>query len=211
MPESDDLAFRDQTRECPVHHQGCRWLLNQTESGITRAVAEESENFLERQYGRVFIAIDTPFTYDAYDVGEVMIDTFQREFFGDLNRTPGLVRARAHVINQTLADLAVEGESEWVGKLHAGTGVIDENQILFVTASGRAKAYLIRGHLTDITEGLSEDSSQTAKTFVNVVEGALEVGDKVSATSTPELLSRFPIATCAGRSSCIRRLKRSRN
>ncbi|MDP4000539.1 MAG: hypothetical protein Q8Q11_03920 [bacterium] len=193
MPESDDLAFGG---EHPLNVQYTTKdarLLNQTESGIARAIAEESENFLERQYGRVFIVTDTPFTDDAYDVGEVIADTFQREFFGDLNRTVGESFENALTsLNQTLADLAAEGDSGWVGKLDAIIGVMHENEI-FVTQVGKAQAYLIRGHSsTDITEGLSEPGSQTAKTFQNVAEGKLEVGDKVLFT-TKELLEHFPI------------------
>ncbi|MEX2043372.1 MAG: hypothetical protein WD926_00580 [Patescibacteria group bacterium] len=193
MPDSDDLAFGD---EHPLNVQYTTKdarLLNQTETGIARAIAEESENFLERQYGRVFIVTDTPFTDDAYDVGEVIADTFQREFFGDLNRTVGESFENAlTALNQTLADLAAEGDSDWVGKLDAVIGVMHENGI-FVTQVGKAQAYLIRGHSsTDITEGLSEPGSQTAKTFQNVAEGKLEVGDKVLFT-TKELLDHFPI------------------
>src|SRR5680860_1828616 len=118
MPESDDLAFGG---EHPLNVQYTTKdarLLNQTESGIARAMAEESENFLERQYGRVFVVTDLPFTDDAYDVGEVIADTFQREFFGDLNRTVGESFENAlTALNQTLADLAAEGDSDWVGKL----------------------------------------------------------------------------------------------
>ncbi|HEY8108581.1 MAG TPA: hypothetical protein VIF43_01040 [Patescibacteria group bacterium] len=193
MPENDDLAFGD---EHPLNVQYTTKdarLLNQTETGIARAVAEESENFLERQYGRVFIVADTPFTDDAYDVGEVIADTFQREFFGDLNRTVGEAFENAlTTLNQTLADLAAEGDSDWVGKLDAVVGVIHENEV-FVTQVGQAKAYLVRGHSsTDITEGLSEPGAQTSKTFQNVAEGKLEVGDKVLFT-TKELLGHFPI------------------
>ena len=195
MPESDGLDFGGDHPENLQYTTKDARLLNQTETGIARAVAEESENFLERQYGRVFIVADTPFTDDAYDVGEIITDTFQREFFEDLNRSVGGSFEHAlTVLNQTLADLAAEGQSDWVGKLDAVICVVHENEI-FVTQAGNAKAYLVRGHAsTDITEGLSEPPAggQTAKTFLNVAEGALEVGDKLL-LATPELLSRIPI------------------
>lgn len=192
MPESDDPTFGENPLNVQYTTKDAR-LLNQTETGIARAIAEESENFLERQYGRVFIVADVPFTDDAYDVGEVISDTFQREFFGDLNRTVGQsFEAALTTLNQTLADLAAEGDSDWVGKLDAVIGVIHEDEV-YVTSVGKAKAYLIRGHSsTDITEGLVDTGSHSAKTFQNVVEGKLEVGDKVLLT-TKELLNHFPI------------------
>ncbi|MDP9211807.1 MAG: hypothetical protein M3N59_00840 [bacterium] len=195
MPETDGLDFGGDHPENLQYTTKDARLLNQTETGIARAVAEESENFLERQYGRVYIVTDIPFTNDAYDVGEIITDTFQREFFGDLNRSVGDAFEHAlTVLNQTLADLAAEGQSDWVGRLNAVISVVHENQI-FVTQAGNARAYLVRGHSsTDITEGLSEPPAggQTAKTFLNVAEGALEVGDKL-VLATPELLDRVQI------------------
>ena len=181
MPDKDDMDFRAHARNIQYTTKVAK-LLNQTETGIARALADESENFLERQYGRIFVAVDLGFTSDTYDIGEVIIETLQREYFADLNRTAGASFEHAlTVINQTLADLAVEGENDWVGKLNAVIGVLHENEI-HLTKVGFAEAYLVRGHtITNITESLTtaEGTAATAKTFLNVASGELEVGDKV--------------------------------
>lgn len=180
MPENDDLEFRGHPRNIQYTTKVAR-ILNQTETGVARARSEEPENFLERQYGRLFIALDLGFTSDFYDIGEVLVDTMEREFYADLNRSvPDSFEAALTAVNQTLADLAAEGQSEWVGQLNAVIVALTDNQV-HVTKVGDADAYLIRGHsATNITEGLTEaETGQTAKTFLNVAAGSLEVGDKL--------------------------------
>lgn len=180
MPENDDMEFRGNPRNIQYTTKVAR-LLNQTETGVARARSEEAENFLERQYGRLFIALDLNFTSDFYDIGEVLVDTMEREFYADLNRSVEDSFEKAlTAVNQTLADLAAEGQSEWVGKLNAVIVALHENQV-YVTKVGAADAYLIRGHsATNITEGLTDsEGGQTAKTFLNVASGSLEVGDKL--------------------------------
>src|SRR5688572_1926755 len=86
MPESDNLEFRGHPRNIQYTTKAAR-LLNQTESGVAKALADDSENFLERQYGRVIAAVDLGFTSDDYDISEVIVETLQREFFSDLNRS----------------------------------------------------------------------------------------------------------------------------
>jgi hypothetical protein len=180
MPENDDLEFRGNPRNIQYTTKVAR-ILNQTETGVARARSEEAENFLERQYGRLFIALDLDFTSDFYDIGEVLVDTMEREFYSDLNRgVEASFEGALTAVNQTLADLAAEGQSEWVGKLNAVIVALHDNQV-YVTKVGAADAYLVRGHsATNITEGLTDsEGGQTAKTFLNVASGSLEVGDKL--------------------------------
>ncbi len=192
-PENDELSFGGHARNLQYTAKVAK-LSNQTESGIARVFADESENFLERQYGRLFIAMELAFTADAYDVTEVIAETMQREFYADLNKS--VLESFEHAltaVNQTLADLAAEGQNDWVGKLNAVVGVLHENEV-HVTQIGTASAYMVRGHSsTDITEGLSDQASgATAKTFINVASGDLEVGDKILAT-TDEVLNHLSI------------------
>lgn len=180
MPEKDELEFSGHSGNIQYTTKVAR-ILNQTEGGVARALSDEPENFLERQYGRLFIALDLDFTSDFYDVGEVLVDTMEREFYQDLNRSVGESFEKAlTAVNQTLADLAAEGQSEWVGKLNAAILALHDNEV-HVSKVGNAEAYLVRGHsATQITEGLTDDvPTQTAKTFINVATGSLEVGDKV--------------------------------
>lgn len=193
-PDKDDLAFQGNPRNIQYTAKVAR-LSNQTESGVARAIAEESENFLERQYGRLSVVLDVSFTDDTYDISEVISETMHREFYSDLNRT--VIDSFEHAltaVNQTLADLASEGQNDWVGKLNAVIGVLHENEI-HLSQVGSAQAYLVRGHsATHITEGLAQHtgSGATAKTFVNVASGNLEVGDKVL-ISTAELFYHLSI------------------
>lgn len=190
----DDLAFHGHPRNIQYTPKVAR-LSNQTESGIARAIAEESENFLERQYGRLFVVLDVTFTDDTYDVSEVISETMHREFYADLNRTViDAFENALTAVNQTLADLASEGQNDWVGKLNAVVGVLHENEI-HLSQVGTAQAYMVRGHsATHITEGLAQHTGAgaTAKTFVNVASGNLEVGDKVL-IATAELFYHLSI------------------
>lgn len=182
--KDDNLAFGGHPRNIQYTTKVAK-LSNQTESGIARVLADESDNFLERQYGRLIAVIDVNFTDDTYDISEVIVDTLRQEFYGDLNRSVRQSFEHAlTAVNQTLADLAAEGQNDWVGKLNAILGVVHENEI-HLSQVGNAQAYLVRGHAaTHITDGLSRHAGgATAKTFLNVASGAAEVGDKVLISS----------------------------
>ncbi|MSU75900.1 hypothetical protein EXS54_00265 [Patescibacteria group bacterium] len=188
---NEDKGFRGHSGNIQYTTKVAR-ILNQTEGGMARALSDEPENFLERQYGRLFIALDLDFTSDFYDVGEVLVDTMEREFYLDLNRSVADSFEKAlTAVNQTLADLAAEGQSEWVEKLNAVILTLHDNEV-HVSKVGLADAYLVRGHsATNITEGLTDDGeTQTAKTFINVASGTLEVGDKL-VVATGEFLKHL--------------------
>ncbi len=191
-----DLSFHGNPRNIQ-HTTKVARLSNQTEAGVVKLYGEQSENFLERQYGRLFAVADLSFTADTYDVAEVLVDTFEREFYANLNQSVGeSFESALTAVNQTLADLAAEGQNDWVGKLNAVLGVLAEDTI-HVSQVGNAHAFLIRGHsTTHISEGLSgpggagqPGGQATAKTFLNVASGRLELGDKLL-FSTAELFNR---------------------
>lgn len=180
MAEPDHLEFRGHPRNIQYTTKVAR-LLNQDERGIAKVLADDSENFLERQYGRLIAVVDLGFSSDTYDISEVLLETLHAEFYSDLNRS--VIDSFEHAltaVNQTLADLAAEGQNDWVGKLNAVLAVQHESEI-HVTQAGTAEAYLVRGHsATRITEGLTTaGGAATAKTFRNVASGSLEIGDKV--------------------------------
>lgn len=189
--DKEQLGFSGHPRNVQ-HALKVARLLNQTETGLARVLATEPTNFLERQYGRLLAAVDLTFTDDFYDVSEVLLDTLQGEYYSDLNRsTLDSFEAALTAVNQTLADLAAEGQNQWVGKLNAVLAVIHENEI-HVTQIGKAHGYLVRGpSVTQITEGLSAPEEQaTAKTFINVASGQLEIGDKLL-LATPEIFNHI--------------------
>lgn len=192
MAEPDFPDFGAHPRNIQYTTKAAR-LLNQTETGVARVFAEQSENFLERQYGTVFAVIDLGFTSDFYDVSEVLVDTLRKDFYADLNVPVEQSFERALTgINQTLADLAAEGQNDWVGQLNALVGVIHENE-LYLSQVGKAEAYLVRGpSVTHITDGLKSDNAASAKTFQNLASGDLEVGDKLL-FATDELFNHLSV------------------
>lgn len=192
MPE-DELAFHGHPRNIQYTTKVAR-LLNQSESGLARALADESENFLERQYGRLLVALEVDFTSDSYDVSEVLLETLEREFYGDLNRSvPEAFEHALTATNQALADLAAEGQNDWVGKLNAVACVLHNNQ-LAISQCGEAHGYLVRGpSVTKITEGLGETTTASAKTFSNTAVGDLEIGDKLL-LATKELYNHLSLS-----------------
>jgi type II secretory pathway pseudopilin PulG len=83
-------------------------------------------------------------------------------------------------INEALAGIAQNGETDWIGKF-SGVLVLVNGADIHFAQTGTSNAYLYRaGRVNHITEGLqSSDTPHPLKTFTNLTSGTLEEGDKV--------------------------------
>lgn len=114
----------------------------------------------------------------------------KKEYYGNPRRDAvESFESALHKVNVGLAELAKEGNTEWIGTLDAAVCAVERNNLHFSLA-GNAKVLLFReGRLSDIGDGLSEDEGRhPMKTFTDVASGKVSPGDRVLIT-TPELFS----------------------
>ena len=145
------------------------------------------------KFGSFFVAMEIDEQSDAAEnIFRTITSTFQREYYshnGDPeNNIPKRFEASLNKVNNALANLATEGDADWVGKFHAIIYVI-HRQDLHLSAIGETKALLFRdSQLIEISQGVAptrEEFSPT-KIFSNILTGALKKGDKLI-VSTPAL------------------------
>lgn len=114
----------------------------------------------------------------------------KKEYYGNPRRDAiESFEASLHKINVGLAELAKEGNTEWIGTLDAAICIVERNNLHFSVA-GNAKVLLFRDrHLSDISEGLADSSEDhPMKTFTDVASGKISPGDRLLIT-TPDIFS----------------------
>lgn len=149
----------------------------------------DPENIAFQTLGSVFgiFEIDAQSEDSAYIVN-FLASIVKKEYYTHPKRSSiESLEATLHKINTALSKLIKQDNTAWLGKLNAAICVFDKNQIHF-TVSGKAKTLLIRdSSLTDISEGLTEESElHPLKTFTEVSSGKLKESDKIILT-TPGL------------------------
>lgn len=114
----------------------------------------------------------------------------KKEYYGNPRRDAiESFEASLNKINLGLAELAKEGNTEWIGTLDAALCSIERNNLHFSVA-GKAKVLLFRdGRLSDVSAGLAdEDPDHPMKTFTDVASGKVSPDDRIIIT-TPEIFS----------------------
>lgn len=114
----------------------------------------------------------------------------KKEYYGNPRR--GAIEsfeASLHKVNVGLAELAKEGNTEWIGTLNATICCVEHNNFHFSVA-GKSRVLLFRDHrLSDISDGLADESDDhPMKTFTDVASGKISPGDRILIT-TPEIFS----------------------
>lgn len=129
---------------------------------------------------------------DSAYIVNFLASVAKKEYFSHPKR-PAIesLEATLHKINLALSELIKQDNTAWLGKLNAILCVFEKNNVHF-SVSGKAKTLLIRsGILSDISEGLAEDSNMhPMKTFTEVSSGRLKTDDKIILT-TPGLFEVF--------------------
>lgn len=150
--------------------------------GIAVAYEHIPNDIDERNHGAIYAVININASAEnAEEVGELIIDTFHGEFYQDLGRDPMTsFEASLARVNEELAEITHQGNTSWLGNLHAVLAVL-ANDTLHVTQTGKAEAYLYRGgRSSHITHDLTGDNVNPLRTFINVASGELLEGDKVA-------------------------------
>ncbi len=119
--------------------------------------------------------------FAASQVGQSIINTLIREYYkaddtSDLNNFETAIKE----VNESLAQIAQSGETDWIGRLSSVLVLINGLEAHFAQ-TGQSHAYLYRGNqINHITEGLeNEVSPHPLKTFTNLTSGTLQEGDKI--------------------------------
>jgi len=136
----------------------------------------------QRESGVIFSQIEilTPW-FPNSQIGQTVINTLIREYYRGVD-TSELVNFENAVkaVNKVLAQIAQNGETDWIGKLSGVLALVNGREI-HIAQTGQSHAYLYRGSkLNHITEGLdTADPPHPLKTFNNLTSGTLQTGDKI--------------------------------
>jgi len=137
----------------------------------------------QAESGMVFsqIEIMNPW-FPTSQIGQTIINTLIREYYRGTD-TSELVNFENAIkkVNEALAQIAQNGETDWIGKLSGVLVLYNKNEIHFAQ-TGNSQAYLYRGtKINHITEGLDPDEApHPLKTFTNITSGTLEKDDKIA-------------------------------
>ncbi|MFA6492945.1 MAG: hypothetical protein WCV58_02315, partial [Patescibacteria group bacterium] len=132
--------------------------------------------------GEVFSLIEilSPW-HSSAQIGQMVINNFSKAYYQD-GSTSDLVNFETALkkINDNLAQVTQNGETEWIGKLNGALATIVGDSLI-LSPSGKIEAYLFRnGKIDHLTQGLNQKVEiHPLKTFSNVVSGQLKVHDKV--------------------------------
>ena len=119
--------------------------------------------------------------FPTSQIGQTVINTLIREYYRG-NDTSDLVNFENAVkkVNEALAQIAQNGETDWIGKFSGILALVNKDEI-HIAQTGQSQAYLFRGTKANhITEGLgSNEPPHPLKTFTNLTSGNLQEGDKI--------------------------------
>lgn len=159
---------------------------NRRHQGVAVAYEHIPKDIDERKHGAIYAVVNVKAPAAmAEEVGEVIVDTFHSEYYQDLNRDPvASFEAVLTRVNEELAEITHQGNTAWLGNLHAVLAVISDDTI-HLTRTGKAEAYLYRGgRAGHATEGIEGDNINPLRTFAYTGSAELLEGDKM-AIATP--------------------------
>jgi len=167
-------------------------LIKKENSFVDTAVFEPASEE-EKKLGSLFIILEIEGKQDETikSLAQGFTDVIQNEYYSNCEKEVlEAFEISIHRANETLAQLASRGVTDWLGKLHSIVAVLKNNQ-LHLVSTGKAEAYLVRGEqIVDISEGLvsSDKSPHPLKTFENISSGKIKASDKII-LGTPELFN----------------------
>lgn len=156
----------------------------------------------QQPFGELFVVVQVDHaTPTSPQVADAIATILQHEYYrGNPNESAKNFEDALHKTNEILSDLAARGEIHWIGKLHGIVAVVQRDTI-HVSATGRGKAFLVRGNdIADIAEGLYDAGRPASpmKTYEHLASGELKDGDVVllatpgiSETITPQHLRQL--------------------
>jgi hypothetical protein len=154
----------------------------------------QPDNIEQVPLGNLYIVAELSCVKDCGHLNNLLASLIKREYY--LYPERGAIKSFRSALkkaNNHLADLAKQGNLEWLGKFHFICASLAKEDLFFVQA-GQAHAYLARqDHLVNLTRKIIPDSEKPhpSKIFSSIVTGKTETGDKI-VFATPmltELLS----------------------
>lgn len=138
------------------------------------------EDTAKLAYGTIFNLIEiTSRWFPTSQIAQSIINTLRREYYkgastSDLENFENAVKK----VNEQLATLTQNGQTEWVGNLNSQLVLLNGNDA-HISSTGLSRAYLAReGKLIAITEPKSHDpDSPPLKTFSSITSGTLQDRD----------------------------------
>lgn len=139
------------------------------------------EHDSDPNYGQIIYIIDIPLPAVVSEpiITEVL-ETIRVEYF-DIERKTPIYQFEDCIkqINASLAYIAEQGNSEWIGHIHSLIALLVGNEI-YISHSGRATAAVVRGSLYTPIVSPSPNPNQRIlahKTYANMVSGQLSDDD----------------------------------
>lgn len=119
--------------------------------------------------------------FPTSQIGQTVINTVIREYYRG-NDSSDLVNFERAIkkVNEALAQIAQNGETEWIGKFSGIIALINKDEI-HIAQTGKSQAYLYRGDkVNHVTGGLeTSEPPHPLKTFTNLTSGNIQEGDKI--------------------------------
>lgn len=146
------------------------------------AKRQKTQDLTKYSMGEVFSLIEilSPW-YNSAQIGQMIINNFSSAYYlggstSDLQNFEAAIKK----INENLAQITQNGETEWIGNLNGILATIVGDSLI-LTTSGKAEVFLFRdGKINHLTEGLAAKIEvHPLKTFSNVISGQLKTNDKV--------------------------------
>ena len=160
------------------------------------AQIKNSTDLSKSSMGQVFWVIEilTPW-FPTAQIGQTIINTFSQSYYegGSTSDLANFEQALKKV-NETLAQITQNGETDWIGNLNGILGVLVENK-MHIAQTGKCEAYIFRdGKINHLTYGLATNNIEAhpLKTFSNITSGELKSHDKVL-LSSPDIYKHLSI------------------
>jgi hypothetical protein len=142
----------------------------------------QPENIEQMPLGNLYIVAELSCVKDCSYLANLLASLIKREYY--LSPERGAIKSFRIALkkaNGHLADLAKQGNLEWLGKFHFICAALAKEDLFFVQA-GLPFAYLERqNHLVNLGRKIVPDSGKPhpSKIFSSIVTGKMEIGDKV--------------------------------
>ena len=153
------------------------------------------EKTTKKKHGSIYFVIDIkhPNSESQIVIDSIIKNTI-KYFYKNLDDTLTSFEIALRHVNEELATLAEDGNSEWINNLNSLIAIVSEHDI-HITQTGTAEGYLIRNKIiSHITEGLSDknDEKHPLNTFINISSGKMNEGDRI-VMSTEHLFNNLSL------------------
>jgi len=156
----------------------------------------EPGNIEEASLGSLYMVAELTSDEDSLHIINLLSSIIKREYYSLPHRGPvESLEAGLKKANQTLNEIAGQGNLNWLGKIHFICAAINKEKDLFLTQTGAAQAWLCReGQMINITKKMVPPAAKAhpAKTFQSVISGTIGPTDKII-FGTPAIFEYFSL------------------